>query len=113
MHEIIMIDDFKKKFRDKSSLETVFTKKEQKQFPDEINTGSLAGRYIIKKLILKHLKYKGNFHEIEIMNDGYGKPILFMSGGIRELCTQRNIKTISCSISHSRKRVTGMIVIDY
>lgn len=108
-----MIDDFKKKLKDELSLGSVFTKKEQKQFPAEINTGSLAGRYVIKKLIFKHLKYEGNFHEIEILNDGFGKPILYLSGGIRELCSQRKIRTISCSISHSRRRVTGMIVIDY
>ncbi|UCG27637.1 MAG: hypothetical protein JSV24_11810 [Bacteroidales bacterium] len=113
MHEIILIDDFKKNYTGNDSMFRLFTKKEQQQFPAEKDSGSLAGRYIIKKLIFDYLKYKGSFLEIEIMNDEYGKPLLFLSEGIKELCRKSKIKTISCSISHSRKRVTGMIVIEY
>jgi holo-[acyl-carrier-protein] synthase len=108
----MLLIDWRKRFNDKSDLQKLFTLKELQLFPDRATEGSLAGRYIIKNLIFRHLKYEGDFKQIEILNDDFGKPLLGMSDQLKELCQNMGMQSISCSISHSRKRVVGMIVIE-
>lgn len=111
-HEIILLDDWRERFNNKANFQKLFTPKELQLFPGKPNTGSLAGRYIIKKLLFDYLKAEGDFREIEILSNELGKPLLGLSDQLKELVLQRGIKSISCSISHSRKRVVGMIVME-
>lgn len=111
-HEIMLMDEWVKRFHGKAVLETLFTKKEMELFPGKANAGSLAGRYIIKKLLFKQLQYNGDFREIEILNDDFGKPILCLSGRVKDYCQNRKVENICCSISHSRKRVVGMLIFE-
>lgn len=111
-HEIMLLADWRERFSDKSVLQKLFTSKELQLFPDRSTSGSLAGRYIIKRLIFRHLKHEGDFRQIEILNDEFGKPLLGLSDRMKGLCHSRGIQSICCSLSHSRKRVVGMIIIE-
>lgn len=112
-HLIIPLDEFKSQFGNSQYLKEKFTAGELKEFPFDKNANSLAGRYIVKKLILDYLKTGDDFRQIEILNDDFGKPVITFSDNITNICEQKSIRSICCSISHSRKRVTGMIVIDH
>jgi phosphopantetheinyl transferase (holo-ACP synthase) len=111
-HEIMLLDEWHERFNKKAILETLFTPVELELFPDKANAGSLAGRYIIKKLLFTQLQLEGDFREIEILNDDFGKPILRLSDSLNNCCCNKGIKNICCSISHSRKRVVGMIIFE-
>lgn len=108
----MLLDEWHERFNKKSVLEPLFTPRELELFPGKANTGSLAGRYIIKKLLFTELKYEGDFREIEILNDDFGKPLLRLSDHLKGCCYNRGIQNICCSISHSRKRVVGMIIFE-
>ena len=112
MHEIITLDEWNNLFRGMSEKEKVFTREELESFPGKTNAGSLAGRYLIKMLIFKYLKIKGDMNQVEILNDELGKPVLKLSDFMKQRCDERDIHTIHCSISHSRKRIVGMIVVE-
>jgi holo-[acyl-carrier protein] synthase len=108
----MLIDDWNKQFHETEDLQNFFTKKELELFPGKSNSGSLAGRYLIKGLIFSYLELEYDFKQIEILNDELGKPLLGLSNQLKESCQNRGIQSICCSISHSRKRVVGMIVIE-
>jgi len=111
-HEIMLLDDWYERFNKKPVLEPLFTPRELELFPGKANAGSLAGRYIIKKLLFTELQHEGDFREIEILNDDFGKPVLRLSDHLKGCCYNRGIQNICCSISHSRKRVAGMIIFE-
>ena len=106
----MLLDEWFKRFNDKVLLESLFTPKELELFQGKANAGSLAGRYIIKKLLFSQLQYKGDFREVEILNDDFGKPLLRLSDHLKDFCCNRGIENLYCSISHSRKRVVGMVI---
>jgi phosphopantetheinyl transferase (holo-ACP synthase) len=111
-HEIMLLEEWDKRVNKVNSLETLFTTQELELFAGKANRGSLAGRYIIKKLLFTHLQHAGDYREIEILNDDFGKPILRLSDHLQSCCQSKGIRHVCCSISHSRKRVVGMIIFD-
>ena len=86
-----MLDDWRERFNNKANFQKLFTPKELQLFPGKPNTGSLAGRYIIKKLLFDYLKAEGDFREIEILSNELGKPLLGLSDQLKELVLQRGI----------------------
>ena len=108
----MLIEEWNNQFNKVSELQRIFTEKELKLFPNKLNSGSLVGRYLIKSLIFRYLKIKDDFQQIEILNDELGKPLLDLSGQLMRYCHEKGIQSICCSISHSRKRVVGMIVVE-
>jgi len=111
-HEIMLIDEWNSRYNKVSDLQKLFTKNELDLFPNKSNSGSLAGRYLIKSMIFKYLAIESDFQQIEILNNEFGKPLLDLSGHLMNYCQERGIQSICCSISHSRKRVVGMIVVE-
>ena len=111
-HEIMLLEEWDKHFCRQDLLEAFFTQKELRLFPGKANRGSLAGRYLIKKLLLTHLQHEGDYREIEILNDDFGKPILRLSDRLKDYCQSTGIQHMCCSISHSRKRVVGMLIFE-
>ena len=108
----MLIDEWNNQFNKVEELERIFTEKELKLFPHKLNSGSLAGRYLVKSLLFRYLKIENDFKQIEILNDELGKPLLNLSGQLMNYCQEKDIQSICCSISHSRKRVVGMIIIE-
>ena len=87
-----------------------FSEKELDQYSIHKNSGSLAARYLIKKRICTQTGDFGNKHEIEILNDPYGKPEIILGENMRLAIERAGIRKVLCSISHSRNYITGMTV---
>jgi phosphopantetheinyl transferase (holo-ACP synthase) len=90
--------------------EKVFSFKELQEYPFPENAKSLAGRYLIKKEICNHINDHDNMHEIEILNNSFGKPEISLGINIRSVIERTGIKKIHCSISHSKNLITGMTI---
>jgi holo-[acyl-carrier protein] synthase len=77
-------------------------------------TQHYAGRWAGKEAILKALGTgwaRGiQWRDMEIRNDGAGKPRLALAGGAREVCEQLGIADIMISISHCRSHATAFAV---
>jgi phosphopantetheinyl transferase (holo-ACP synthase) len=87
-----------------------FSTKELQMFTFPRNAGSLAGRYLIKRTIYGHLNKQVKMHEIEILNNEFGKPEIFLGSNIRRETEIAGIKKIICSISHSKNYIAGMTI---
>lgn len=72
---------------------------------------SFAGRFAAKEAISKALGtgVRGfSLNDIEILNDGLGKPVVYLYGRIREVA--KDLK-IQISISHSREYAVSTVII--
>ena len=66
----------------------------------------LAGRFAAKEAVLKAI---GDFsirrmewHNIEVLNDSFGKPVIHLSGEAKAVKEKKKISDIIISISHTR-----------
>lgn len=91
--------------------EKLFSNWELKKFSFPENARSLAGRYLIKRTICDYIKEPGKMHEIEIVNDDFGKPEVLLGANILNAIEFAGIKKIHCSISHSKNFITGMTIL--
>jgi phosphopantetheinyl transferase (holo-ACP synthase) len=78
-------------------------------FPE--NARSLAGRYLIKKSICNYLDKPVKMNEIEILNNDFGKPDVYIGDDLLDVIGDAGIKKILCSISHSKNFITGMTIL--
>ncbi len=73
-----------------------------------------AGRWAAKEAILKALGTgwaRGiQWRDLEIRNDGAGKPTVAMGGGARDMCEQLGIADMMVSISHCRSHATAFAI---
>jgi phosphopantetheinyl transferase (holo-ACP synthase) len=108
------IDTIKKNdfltFYSTNKPETLFSERELQKFKFPVNAGSLAGRYLIKKTICDFIKDNERMNDIEILNDDFGKPEVFLGTNIRREIENAGIKNIYCSISHSKNFISGMTI---
>lgn len=93
----IMIDD--------SDVNDYFTLEEIKLYSVDKKRRSLAARWLIKKILIKHFNNNLSYKDISITNEKNGKPIL-------KINDIEITDTIFISMSHSRLRASGMVVID-
>jgi len=78
----------------------------------------LGARFMIKECVFDYLEselghVEKNYHEIEIINNEFKKPVIRLFNGIHECVRALNIGEILISISHSRNWITGMVVFCY
>jgi phosphopantetheinyl transferase (holo-ACP synthase) len=92
------------------NAESWFSPRELQEFSFPKNARSLAGRYLIKKTICEYIRENEKMHDIEILNDDFGKPEVLLSSDIGHLIELAGIKKILCSISHSRNLIIGMTI---
>jgi holo-[acyl-carrier protein] synthase len=73
-----------------------------------------AGRWAAKEAILKAFGTgwaRGiQWRDMEIRNDGAGKPTVALGGGARDICEQLGIGDMMISISHCRSHATAFAV---
>ncbi len=90
----------------KSFIEKVYTKKEiayakSRKFPYQ----HLAARFAAKEAIFKALgeveKRFVGWKNIEILNDPYGKPVVYWHGDAERTRRKRNLKGAVVSLSHT------------
>lgn len=96
-------------------LERLFTKKEREYCGSYAESKRhFAGRFAAKEAIVKALGVgfgkEASWHDIEIVNDLKGKPVVnLLSDGIKELIGDAKVHV---SISHSKENATAVAVIE-
>ena len=87
-------------------LDRVFTNSEQKYADRNKNRiEKLAGRFAAKEAILKLLgtgwRGKIKWTDIEVVNNSSGRPVVKLTGEVKEIANKMGIKQISISITHT------------
>ena len=102
--ETILLEDFGK-IAESKGLETFFTNKEIENYGKEKRLRSLAARYLIKEKLLEIADNRLGYHDIEILNERNGKPVIT----IKKYYSEKNVHI---SISHTRVRATVLVVLE-
>jgi len=87
-------------------LERVFTQREQADAQGLRNRlERLAGRFAAKEAVMKLIGIGWRegvaWTDIEVVNDALGRPVVNLSGRLKELARQRGIEQITLSITHT------------
>jgi holo-[acyl-carrier protein] synthase len=96
-------------------LDRVFTKTEQQQAGVLKNyVQRLAGRFAAKEAVLKLLgtgwRGKIAWTDIEVINNPLGQPEVSITGEVKKIADEKNIKQISLSITHTANFVIASAV---
>ncbi len=78
----------------------------------------LAARFAAKEAVskalgvgLRSMSAEGiGFHEVEVLPDGRGKPVVTLSGRARELAEEQGLHEWSISLSHGRDQAVAFVV---
>ncbi len=100
----MLLESFYKEI-EKNGLEDFFLNEEIKLYGREVGKRSLAARWLVKKLIIEHYKNKVGFNDIMITSAENGKPIL-------KIFNDKITDNILISISHTKVRVSGLVVVE-
>ena len=75
-----------------------------------------AARFAAKEAFFKALgtgyRYGMAFHEIEVMNDVLGKPLIKPHGKVDEYLKKEGIETIHLTISHVKELASAFVVLE-
>ncbi len=99
-------------FRDK-----VFSKTEIDYCETKTNKAeNYAARFAAKEAFFKALGtgWRGlmAFNEVEVVNDELGKPTINLLGKAIDILTERKIKTIHISLSHTREMAMATVILE-
>ncbi|MCK9291892.1 MAG: holo-ACP synthase [Bacteroidales bacterium] len=116
--DIIEVDRMQQRLLDTPDLrDKLFTPREQ-AYAEERNTiyQHYAARFAAKEAFFKALgtgyRYGMAFHEIEVVNDELGKPVIEAHGKVREFIGQQGIRHIHLSISHIKAMASALVVLE-
>ncbi len=99
--EIARINDAIEKFGE-TFLERIYTHDELTYF--RAKPPSLAARFAGKEAIFKALDLDAiNFHEIEILSDAKGRPVINLYGKTKSHADAIGIQALDVSLSHSKE----------
>lgn len=76
---------------------------------------SLAARFAGKEAVLKALGtgLRGlSWHDVEILNNDLGEPIVILSEKAKDIAESRGGHTVRLSLSHSRDNAVAMAILD-
>lgn len=113
LHLIISLDEFRDSVLNEFPASSLFTEAELDAFPLPKRIKSLAGRYMIKKSLFELLSIDPMFTGIELLNNSLGKPEMTFSTELQQILDQKKIRSVSCSMSHSRSHAAGMVTVSY
>ncbi len=97
-------------------LNRIFTKRElaycrSKGVPEE----HLAARFAAKEAVYKAFGGDGKnpiaWTDVEIINDGNGKPIVTLKGSAKRLMLKRKVKKAVVSLSHTKNYAVGNCIL--
>lgn len=75
-----------------------------------------AARFAAKESFLKSLGMgigMGiNLKDIEVRNDAWGRPILYLQGAAKEILEERGITAVHVSLSHSRTQAGAVVILE-
>ena len=97
--------------------EKIFTVKEIEYCESKKNKAQhYAARFAAKESFFKAIgtgwRYGMAFNEIEILNNELGKPEVFLHGKTKEFTEKQGIKNIHVSLSHIKKVVNAIIILE-
>jgi holo-[acyl-carrier protein] synthase len=103
--------------RGRAYLETIFAPAEIEYCEGKARPAEhYAARFAAKEAVLKALGTGWRdglaFTEIEVCNDGVGRPYLFLHGKVREFCDRRQIKGAFVSLSHTRELAIAVVILE-
>ncbi len=104
--ETILIDDFSSKVLPEV-YNQFFTPNEIQAYAHKRKKGSLAARYLIKRIIRSHFESLEDYKDLEILNADSGKPLLYSDKIDKEV-----LKRIHISLSHSQQEVAVFVIIE-
>ncbi len=75
-----------------------------------------AARFAAKEAFFKALgtgyRYGMAFHEIEVINDELGKPVITVHGKVKEYLENQKVKHIHLTISHVKEMANAFVVLE-
>jgi holo-[acyl-carrier protein] synthase len=75
-----------------------------------------AARFAAKEAVFKALSLDGagglRFRNVEVCNDGLGRPRVELSGATRELAESRGVARVFVSLSHTDELATATVVLE-
>ncbi len=75
-----------------------------------------AARFAAKEAFFKALgtgyRFGMAFHEIEVINDELGKPVIHLHGKVKEFIEKHQVKHIHLSISHVKEMASAFVVLE-
>lgn len=117
-NDIIEVDRMERHISQGSGLrDKIFTAREQ-AYSEERATRyqHYAARFAAKEAFFKALgtgyRFGMAFHEIEVVNDALGKPVIEVHGKVKEYIEQHGIKHIHLSISHVKAMASAFVVLE-
>ncbi len=98
-------------------LEKIFTQVEQAYAESKaFKYQHYAARFAAKEAFFKALgtgyRYGMAFHEIEVINDKLGKPVITVHGKVKEYLDKQGVVQIHLSISHVREMANAFVVLE-
>jgi phosphopantetheinyl transferase (holo-ACP synthase) len=85
-----------------------FTGNEIARYGKRRGKGGLAARYLIKKILLENAEVKGNYTDLEILNEASGKPRI-----IQHKTLFPNLEAVHISLSHTKHAVAVFVLIEH
>jgi holo-[acyl-carrier protein] synthase len=116
--DIIEVGRMERHMKANSGLrEKLFTAREQAYADDKATTYQhYAARFAAKEAFFKALgtgyRYGMAFHEIEVVNDELGKPIIHTHGKVKEYIENEGVQHIHLSISHVKEMASAFVVLE-
>ncbi len=75
-----------------------------------------AARFAAKEAFLKAMgsgwRDGYRFNEIEILNDGSGKPEAFVHGKVKTFCEEKGISRVHVSLSHTQDLAEAVVILE-
>ena len=116
--DIVEVERVKKKVEsDHGFREKIFTQVEIDYCESQTNKAeNYAARFAAKEAFLKALGtgWRGEmaFHEIEVVRDEMGKPLLSLSGNAQKEATGRGVRSIHLSLSHIKTIAQAVVILE-
>lgn len=114
--EVERVEALKNKWQDRF-LKKLFTDQELAYANTKRSAAEhLAARIAVKEAVIKALsnngkKYSGKWKDIEVCNDPSGRPYVKLYGNFKKVETERAIKQIIISVSHTHKHAVASAIL--
>ena len=95
--------------------ERVFTERERKACTGAHAVEHYAARFAAKEALLKALGTglrDGSLREMETVNDALGKPVLTVTGRLRERLDALGVGRVHVTLSHTRETAMAVVVLE-
>ena len=115
--DLVLVKRIKKSIENPKFVKNIFTEKEilycRKFKLPEIH---FAARFSAKESLLKALgtglRGRMSFKDIEITNDNLGKPIINISGEVKQKATDKKISKIHLSMTHTSEYASSFVIVE-